>query len=75
MFSHDAFTVNRKRVLALCERLLEENMNITWKCTTRVNCVDEELLLKMKQAGLIGIELGVESGSERMQQLIQKRWI
>lgn len=73
MFSHDAFTANQKLVNAVCDRLLEAQLDIRWKCTTRIDCISKELILKMKKAGLTAISLGVESGSERMQKLINKR--
>lgn len=71
-FAHDAFTVNKKLVTQVCDQIIEKGMRVTWKCTTRVDCVDEELIIKMKQAGLRMIELGVETGSPRMQQVIGK---
>lgn len=72
MFSHDAFTVNMKLVDKVCDGLIESGLNIKWQCTTRVNCVTEELLLKMQRAGMTGIQMGVETGSERMQKVIKK---
>ncbi len=71
-FSHDAFTTNRELVSRVCDRILDENLDISWQCATRADCVTEELLLKMKKAGLKRIQLGVETGSERMQKLINK---
>jgi len=71
-FSHDAFTTDRKLVSQVCDRILENGMDISWKCTARIDCITEELVLKMKQAGLQYIELGVETGSPRMQKLIKK---
>jgi len=72
MFSHDAFTVNNKLVEKVCDYILEKKLDITWKCTSRIDCVSEELLLKMKQAGMRQIEFGVETGSERMQKEVKK---
>ena len=71
-FSHDAFTVNQKLVHEVCDRIIEEGLDISWRCTARVDCLTEELVLKMKQAGMVQIELGVETGSPRMQKLINK---
>ena len=71
-FSHDAFTVNQKLVAEVCDRIIEEGLDISWRCTARVDCLSEELILKMKEAGMIQIELGVETGSKRMQKLINK---
>lgn len=71
-FSHDAFTVNQNLVSQVCDRILEEGLKITWRCTARLDCISEALILKMKQAGMIQIELGVETGSQRMQKCINK---
>lgn len=71
-FTHDAFTVNRKLVTEICDRILEEKLDIVWRCSARLDCISEELILKMKQAGLVRISFGVETGSPRMQKLINK---
>ena len=71
-FSHDAFTINQKLVSQVCDGILSSGMQIHWRCTARVDCLTEELILKMKSAGLNQIELGVESGSAKIQKLIHK---
>ncbi len=71
-FSHDAFTANMRRVEELCDRLIKENLKIRWCTTSRVDRLSEALIRKMKQAGLVRIELGVESGSTDMQKQINK---
>lgn len=72
-FSHDAFTVDQKRIRGICDDIIGSGLNIKWKCTARIDCITEELALKMKQAGMFFIEFGVESGSQRMQKLINKK--
>jgi len=69
---HDMFTVDRKRVVAFCEALLESQENFTWGCSARTDCVDEELIELMSRAGCRGIFFGIESGSVRMQKVIDK---
>ena len=71
-FSHDAFTTKKQLVSEVCDYILENGLDIVWKCTARIDCISEELILKMKQAGLIHIELGIETGSKRMQKLVNK---
>lgn len=71
-FSHDAFTTKKQLVSEVCDYLLESKLDIVWKCTARIDCISEELILKMKAAGLIHIELGIETGSKRMQKLVNK---
>lgn len=65
-FFDEIFTINRKRVIELCERISEEDINIKWFCDTRVDLVDEELLKIMRKSGCIGISYGVESGSQNI---------
>ncbi|MCX6707346.1 MAG: radical SAM protein [Candidatus Woesearchaeota archaeon] len=72
-FWDDTFTANRQRTMELCRSLLNEKIRISWSCTTRVNVIDDELLSLMKKAGCNRIDIGVESGSERMLKLINKR--
>src|SRR5579864_6179996 len=69
---HDMFTVDRKRVEAFCEALLESGEEFTWGCSARTGCVDEELIDLMARAGCRGIFFGIETGSRRMQKIIEK---
>jgi radical SAM superfamily enzyme YgiQ (UPF0313 family) len=69
---HDMFTVDRKRVVAFCEALLETKEEFIWGCSARTDCVDEELIALMAKAGCRGIFFGIETGSRRMQAIIDK---
>jgi radical SAM superfamily enzyme YgiQ (UPF0313 family) len=70
---HDMFTVDRKRVLAFCNALLKSGENFSWGCSARTDCVDEDLIQTMAQAGCRGMFYGVETGSTRIQKIINKR--
>jgi radical SAM superfamily enzyme YgiQ (UPF0313 family) len=69
---HDMFTVDRKRVQAFCHALLDSGDKYTWSCSARTDCVDEELIELMAASGCKGMFFGVETGSERMQRIIDK---
>jgi radical SAM superfamily enzyme YgiQ (UPF0313 family) len=69
---HDMFTVDRKRVVEFCEALLESKEEFTWGCSARTDCIDEDLIALMARAGCRGIFFGIESGSPRMQKIIDK---
>lgn len=71
-FFDETFTINRKRVIELCDKIIGERLDLVWSCFTRVNLVDKELLRKMKQAGCYLIFYGLESGVQRLLDLIQK---
>jgi len=62
----DLFTVNRDQVIDLCERMIAEKIDIKWTCNSRVDYVDEEMLLLMGRAGCWLISWGIESGNEQI---------
>jgi anaerobic magnesium-protoporphyrin IX monomethyl ester cyclase len=72
-FYDDAFTVNRDRVLRICQELHDRKLEMTWDCGTRVDMVDRELLKTMHGAGCIAVWLGVESGSEAILGAMNKK--
>ncbi|MBJ6725893.1 B12-binding domain-containing radical SAM protein [Geomesophilobacter sediminis] len=72
-FRDDTFTANRERVLEFCRLLGEERVGIFWNCQSRVNAVDEEMLIAMKRAGCECIQFGVESGSPELLKALGKR--
>ncbi|GAG79593.1 unnamed protein product, partial [marine sediment metagenome] len=43
-----------------------------WSCSARPDCVSDELLKEMKEAGCTDIFFGIESGSDRIQKKIKK---
>ena len=69
---HDMFTVDRKRVVAFSEALIESGEQFIWGCSARTDCIDEELISLMARAGCRGIFFGIETGSRRMQKVIDK---
>lgn len=75
-FAHDMFTLNKKFVFDLCESLKQHYRNIgqkyIWSCSARPDCVTDELLKVMKEAGCTDIFFGIESGSDRIQKKIKK---
>ncbi|MBS3097305.1 cobalamin-dependent protein [Candidatus Woesearchaeota archaeon] len=72
VFYDDTLGLNRKRTMELCDRIINEKIDITFEGMTRVNCIDEELIIKMKQAGLNRLSFGVESGNQDILNAIKK---
>jgi len=68
----DTFTVIKKRVADICDLIIKKKLDIRWDCRARVDTVDEEILVKMKKAGCIGIHYGIESGSLKVLKNINK---
>ena len=72
IFTDDTFTINKKRVLKLCDLIKENKIDIAWSCLTRVDRVDKELLRKMKDNGCHQIAYGVESGNQEILDIMRK---
>lgn len=71
-FCDDLFMVDRKWLMKLCGRLIDERLHIGWGSSARVNLVDPELLRMMKKAGCEMLNYGFESGSQRILDIIKK---
>jgi len=67
------FTFDRGRVVAICKKLMETGLRLQWSCSARPDSVDAELLRLMYRAGCTDIYFGLETGSPRIQKLINKR--
>lgn len=66
------FTSDKGYVKELCLQMIHENFDFHWSCQTRIDQIDLELLLLMKQAGCNGIWMGVESVTDGVLSLNQK---
>lgn len=73
MFHDDAFTMDKKRTVDICKKILERNIKIRWNCQTRVDSLNEEVASWMKKAGCRHVYLGAESGSQRIIDRIGKK--
>ncbi|MCR4290737.1 MAG: B12-binding domain-containing radical SAM protein [Candidatus Scalindua sp.] len=69
LFLDDTITIRRKRLLELCSRM--ERFNIKWRCYARTTTT-REMLIAMKRAGCIEIGVGVESGSQKILDIVDK---
>jgi radical SAM superfamily enzyme YgiQ (UPF0313 family) len=72
LFLADLFTYNRKGVLELCDLIIQRGLKVRWTCNSRVDTLDEEMLVKMKQAGCWLIAFGIESGSQAVLDNVKK---
>jgi len=72
-FREDNFTLDLKRTEEFCEKLIKRKINIHWACETRVDNISEELIRLMSVAGCRAFYLGVESGSQRILNRLNKK--
>ena len=68
----DTFGVDRKRVLDICADIIKRGIKIAWNIRTRVNTVDEEVLIALKKAGCQRIHYGVEAGTQKILNVLKK---
>jgi radical SAM superfamily enzyme YgiQ (UPF0313 family) len=60
------FTLSRRHVEAFCAELDRRGLRFPWECEIRVGSVDKPLLARMREAGCYYVDVGVESGSQRV---------
>ncbi len=68
-FRDATFTLNQERVARLCDLIIAAGWPIEWVCETRVDCLSDLLLEKMRAAGCVGLLVGVETGDEQVMHL------
>ncbi|RMF92157.1 MAG: radical SAM protein [Candidatus Schekmanbacteria bacterium] len=73
-FKDSTFNINRKWVEKFCSLIKRELPGFKWQINTRVDLVNEEEIEMMKDAGLVQIDLGIESGSSSTLALLGKKY-
>ena len=71
-FINDNFTLRKKETIELCNLMVKNKLDLEWVCDTRVDLVNQELLEVMSKAGCKTIWFGVESGSQKILQRIER---
>ncbi len=68
----ETFTVNKQRVMGLCDEIIRLGLNINWSCRSRVDTIDDEIMKRLKSAGCSRISFGVESASVKVLNRLNK---
>ncbi len=71
-FLDDLFTFDRQRVDAMCRIFRQEKLDVQWFCSSRVDTLSRQMMAKMRRAGCMGLYLGIESGCQRVLNLLKK---
>jgi radical SAM superfamily enzyme YgiQ (UPF0313 family) len=74
-FEDDNLTFNRKRMEEICDLLIQRGLDIEWYTPNgvRADCLDAELLAKMRKCGCQRIMVAPESGVQRVVNEIIKK--
>jgi len=70
----DIFNLDKARVMTICDMILERGLELRFSFPNglRADILDEEIILKMKSAGLYRLNYALETASPRLQKLIRK---
>jgi len=68
----EMFALNKKRVISLCNMIIERGYDLNMWAYARVDTVTKEMLAKMKEAGIKWVAYGFESGSKRVLENVSK---
>lgn len=72
-FYDDAFTYDQQRAIKICEEIKRRRIGIPWDCQTRVDKINREVLVKMKEADCQLVSFGAESGCQKILDAVHKR--
>ncbi len=65
-FMDSTFTLDKKRVLEICDMIKDEDLDIKWSCETRADHLDDEILRAMSTSGCNLICMGIDSASQEI---------
>jgi anaerobic magnesium-protoporphyrin IX monomethyl ester cyclase len=67
--------IDKRWILDFCQRLLDENLNITWSMPsgTRTEALSQDVLELIKKSGCIKLTYPLETGNPRVNKLINKK--
>jgi len=65
-FINDNFTMRKDQTVEFCDLLIKSKLDLEWVCDTRVDLINQEVLEKMASAGCRTIWFGIESGSQKV---------
>lgn len=71
-FSDELLMSSKQRTLELCQAFIDAKLNIKWDCNGRLNYADKETLEKMKEAGCVFINYGIESLDDETRKIMHK---
>jgi anaerobic magnesium-protoporphyrin IX monomethyl ester cyclase len=64
LFQDPTFTINTKRVVELCQKIIQSNLKFTWSCNADLKSLNAEKIKFMKEAGCHTVSVGIESGDD-----------
>ncbi|NLF88656.1 radical SAM protein [Candidatus Bathyarchaeota archaeon] len=72
-FADDCFTLEKSRLMEVCDKIIDRGVRVKWECLSRVDTLDLEIANKMKQAGCLRVFFGIESGNDYILKIMKKQ--
>ncbi len=72
VFFDDTISLKRERTMEIFRRMADSGLGLKFGICTRVDLLDEEMVVAAKAAGCVEIGFGVESGSQKVLDLAKK---
>lgn len=71
-FYDEIFSLDRQRVVLICEEIMRRKLDVVWSIRTRPDCVNEALIKLFAKAGCVRINYGIESASPEILKMIKR---
>ncbi len=71
-FADEIFVLNRRHVIGICDLIIERGYDLNIWAYARVDTLREEMVDKLKRAGVNWLAFGIEAASERVRDDAQK---
>jgi radical SAM superfamily enzyme YgiQ (UPF0313 family) len=72
-FADDLTFLRKKQTLEFCRAWQDERVNLNYMISAHFSGIDEEVVLALKESGCVQVGLGLESGSQRILDKINKK--
>ena len=69
----DNFVFFKRRVIEVCDYLKNNYKGLSWMCETRADTINDEVMVAMKAAGCHYVQVGIETGSQRVLDFLDKK--
>ena len=70
-FVDDNFVLNKSRLMEICGGI--KRFDLKWTCLSRVDTLNRQVLEMMKSSGCVTVGFGVESGSQKVLDALNKK--
>lgn len=70
----DTFGMTEQEIIEFCDAYAKSGLKMLWAAETRVNCIKNESIVRMmKAAGCLQLDFGVETGSSKLLEIVDKK--